>query len=132
VSQHFAPQAIATKTLTRRASCLQLHQASSNPTHVSITTIFFPSNAPSKRIKMDTLVARYSQPLFEQEYSQDDQMELYQPTPSLSLKFAMPPVAQVSCFYSTLDLSFILKGPSNHMLITLCIPAVSLAPRSNG
>jgi 20S proteasome subunit beta 5 len=45
---------------------------------------------------MDTLVAQYSKPMFEKEnYSQDDQMELYQPAPSLSLKFAMPPVAQV-------------------------------------
>jgi hypothetical protein len=45
---------------------------------------------------MDTLVAQYSRPMFEKEnYDQDDQMELYQPTPSFSLKFAMPPVAQV-------------------------------------
>jgi len=45
---------------------------------------------------MDTLVAQYTQPMFEREnYSQDDQMELYQPPRSLSLKFAMPPVAQV-------------------------------------
>jgi hypothetical protein len=50
----------------------------------------------SKHFKMDTLVAQYSQPMFEKEqYNQDDQMELYQPAPSLSLKFAMPPVAQV-------------------------------------
>jgi hypothetical protein len=35
--------------------------------------------------------------MFENEgYSQEDQLELYQPVPSLSLKFAMPPVAQVS------------------------------------
>jgi hypothetical protein len=46
---------------------------------------------------MDTLVATYSRPMFENEgYSQEDQLELYQPVPSLSLKFAMPPVAQVS------------------------------------
>jgi hypothetical protein len=45
---------------------------------------------------MDTLVAQYSKPMFEKEnYSQDDQMELYQAAPSLSLRFAMPPVAQV-------------------------------------
>jgi 20S proteasome subunit beta 5 len=45
---------------------------------------------------MDTLVAQYSTPMFEKEnYNQDEQMELYQPAPSLSLKFAMPPVAQV-------------------------------------
>jgi 20S proteasome subunit beta 5 len=46
---------------------------------------------------MDTLVAQYSKPMFEKEnYDQDDQMELYQGAPSLSLRFAMPPVAQVS------------------------------------
>ncbi|TVY90032.1 Proteasome subunit beta type-5 [Lachnellula willkommii] len=46
---------------------------------------------------MDTLVAQYSRPMFEKEnYSEDDQLELYQAAPSLSLKFAMPPVAQVS------------------------------------
>jgi len=45
---------------------------------------------------MDTLVAQYSKPMFEKEnYDQDDQMQLYNPTPSLSLKFAMPPVAHV-------------------------------------
>lgn len=46
---------------------------------------------------MDALVARYSRPMFENEgYSREDQEELYQSVPSLSLKFAMPPVAQVS------------------------------------
>jgi len=45
---------------------------------------------------MDILVAQYRKPMFEKEnYSQDGQLELYQPLPSLSLKFAMPPVAQV-------------------------------------
>jgi hypothetical protein len=53
-------------------------------------------DTPSHTFKMDTLVAQYSKPMFEKEdYSQDDQMELYQSAPSLSLKFAMPPVAQV-------------------------------------
>jgi hypothetical protein len=42
--------------------------------------------------------------MFEKEnYSQDDQMELYQPAPSLSLKFAMPPIAQV-CFVPSLPI----------------------------
>lgn len=45
---------------------------------------------------MDSLVARYSRPMFENEgYSEEDQQELSEPVPSLSLKFAMPPVAQV-------------------------------------
>ncbi|MAD86360.1 MAG: hypothetical protein CL912_25665 [Deltaproteobacteria bacterium] len=55
---------------------------------------------------MDTLVAQYSRPMFEKEnYAEEDQMELYQPTPSLSLKFAMPPIAQVGLPSSFLDLS---------------------------
>jgi 20S proteasome subunit beta 5 len=46
---------------------------------------------------MDSLVSRYSRPAFENEgYSEDEQLELSDPNPSLSLKFAMPPVAQVS------------------------------------
>ncbi len=46
---------------------------------------------------MDTLVARYSRPAFEDEgYSQSEQQELCQITPSLSLNFALPPLANVS------------------------------------
>lgn len=46
---------------------------------------------------MDTLVARYARPLYEEEgISDDEQMDLYQPAPALSLKFALPPVARVS------------------------------------
>jgi hypothetical protein len=74
-----------------------------NHDHDSLTFVTSPPllflllhTTHSKHFKMDTLVAQYSQPMFEKEqYNQDDQMELYQPAPSLSLKFAMPPVAQV-------------------------------------
>lgn len=48
---------------------------------------------------MDTLVARYSRPMYENEgyaKEQQEEMELVQEVPALSLKFAMPPVAQVS------------------------------------
>lgn len=46
---------------------------------------------------MDTLVARYSRPAFEAEgYSQYEQRELSKITPSLSLNFALPPLANVS------------------------------------
>ena len=45
---------------------------------------------------MDTLVARYGRPAFEdEEYSQSEQQELSQTTPSLSLNFALPPLANV-------------------------------------
>ncbi|PBP21237.1 proteasome A-type and B-type [Diplocarpon rosae] len=47
---------------------------------------------------MDTLVAQYSRPMFEKENHTEEELELYQPTPSLSLKFAMPPVAQPSAW----------------------------------
>lgn len=46
---------------------------------------------------MDALVAQYSRPAFENEgYSHEEQQELSQATPPLSLKFALPPIAQVS------------------------------------
>jgi 20S proteasome subunit beta 5 len=48
---------------------------------------------------MDTLVAKYSRPAaFQTETLAEDQYDDFQNdnTPSLSLKFAMPPVAQVS------------------------------------
>ncbi|KAK6594417.1 proteasome component pre2 [Botrytis cinerea] len=47
---------------------------------------------------MDSLVSQYSTPAYEQEAPQEDQMELYQPAPGLSLKFAMPPVAHPSAW----------------------------------
>lgn len=46
---------------------------------------------------MDTLVTQYSgRPQFQNEgHDQLEEQELYGQTPGLSLKFAMPPVAQV-------------------------------------
>ncbi|EAT76707.2 hypothetical protein SNOG_15869 [Parastagonospora nodorum SN15] len=44
---------------------------------------------------MDSLVAQYSRPVDAEEGpSEQDQLELYSGTPELSLKFALPPVAQ--------------------------------------
>ncbi|KAK4934166.1 Proteasome subunit beta type-5 [Elasticomyces elasticus] len=44
---------------------------------------------------MDALVAQYSQPAFKNEgYTEDEQLELVDVAPPLSLKFALPPVAQ--------------------------------------
>ena len=65
---------------------------------------------------MDTLVAQYSRPTFEDEgYSQTDQHQLAQVTPSLSLNFALPPLANVSALTTTLELlSF-----SNGSLLTI-------------
>lgn len=45
---------------------------------------------------MDSLVAQYSRPGHSEEGpAEEDQLELYSGTPELSLKFALPPVAQV-------------------------------------
>ena len=53
---------------------------------------------------MDTLVARYTAPS-SRPLDEDEQPELMQATPPLSLKFALPPISQVS--HS--DLSLVLK-----------------------
>ena len=53
---------------------------------------------------MDTLVAQYSRPAFEDEgYSQTDQHQLTQITPSLSLNFALPQLANVSALENNLE-----------------------------
>lgn len=45
---------------------------------------------------MDSLVAQYSRPAHSDEGpAADEQLELYSGAPELSLKFALPPVAQV-------------------------------------
>lgn len=69
------------------------------PSPFSIPNVpFLLHNTLSQHFTMDTLVAQYSKPMFEKEnYNQDDQVDLYNPAPSLSLRFAMPPIAQVSC-----------------------------------
>jgi 20S proteasome subunit beta 5 len=44
---------------------------------------------------MDSLVSQYTRPAFSESHMQDNEQELSQMTPQLSLKFALPPVAQV-------------------------------------
>lgn len=45
---------------------------------------------------MDSLVAQYSRPIDAEEgQTEQQQLELYSGAPELSLKFALPPVAQV-------------------------------------
>jgi len=45
---------------------------------------------------MDSLVSQYSRPAYTEEGpSEEEQLQLYSGTPELSLKFALPPVAQV-------------------------------------
>ncbi|KAK5139502.1 Proteasome subunit beta type-5 [Oleoguttula sp. CCFEE 6159] len=46
---------------------------------------------------MDTLVAQYSRPAFQKEgYTEEEQQDISQITPPLSLKFALPPISQPS------------------------------------
>jgi hypothetical protein len=53
---------------------------------------------------MDTLVARYTRPAFERTGWLEEQQELAQNTPPLSLRFALPPIANVSIFRACLSL----------------------------
>ncbi|OKP11756.1 Proteasome subunit beta type-5 [Penicillium subrubescens] len=45
---------------------------------------------------MDKIVAQYSRPSYQNVYTEQDQQELTESLPPLSLKFALPPVANVS------------------------------------
>jgi hypothetical protein len=72
---------------------------------------------------MDTLVARYtSSPFDRAAFSDDDQQDFTQSIPSLSLRFALPPVPRV-CYKSCL---FILD-----FVADLVITAFSISPRNN-
>lgn len=55
---------------------------------------------------MDTLVARYSRPAYQQTevFSEQEQQDLTDAAPTLSLKFAMPPVAHVRSAIFCFDL----------------------------
>jgi 20S proteasome subunit beta 5 len=45
---------------------------------------------------MDSLVSQYSRPAYTEEgQTEEEQLQLYSGAPELSLKFALPPVAQV-------------------------------------
>jgi 20S proteasome subunit beta 5 len=60
---------------------------------------------------MDKLVAQYSRPPHQNEfYSEQEQQELTESLPPLSLKFALPPVANVSYSLGTLYPSRLLDS----------------------
>ena len=78
-----------------------------NPFYPVSWTVFGPSPtnpsdhhfAPYQLVIMDTLVARYTQSPFANEgYTTEDQNDLYDTVPSLSLRFALPPVPRPSAF----------------------------------
>lgn len=77
---------------------------------------------------MDTLVAQYSRPAFENEgYSEQEQYELSQTLPPLSLNFAMPPIANVgfTFFNAMYYLKLVLI-----LLLVICIFADRRLARS--
>lgn len=67
---------------------------------------------------MDSLVAQYSRPAFKDEgYQEQDQLELVDCMPTaIDLKFALPPVAQVSLTSST------CQNPANHLAGAIMAP----------
>ena len=74
---------------------------------------------------MDTLVSQYSRPMFQNEgYSEDEQQELSDSIPSLSLKFALPPVARVCDLLAVSQLQDKREADYNRL-------ALSLPPCSN-
>ncbi len=52
---------------------------------------------------MDALVAHHSRSAYQEDFSQDDQDDLSLTTPSPSLKFAVPPVANVSFLFHSIS-----------------------------
>jgi 20S proteasome subunit beta 5 len=52
---------------------------------------------------MDSLVSQYSRPAYTEEGpSEEEQLQLYSGAPELSLKFAIPPVAQVRSSFTVM------------------------------
>jgi hypothetical protein len=69
---------------------------STSPAHASHPTTSSLHTRTHILANMDSLVAQYSRPAFAEEgQTEEEQLELYGSTPGLSLKFALPPVAQV-------------------------------------
>jgi hypothetical protein len=68
---------------------------------------------------MDSLVAQYSRPAFKDEgYQEQDQLDLTNAMPTaIDLKFALPPVAQVSQ-----NLITTLKTATNHLTGAIMAP----------
>lgn len=72
---------------------------------------------------MDALVARYSRPAYQQNelFSEEEQQDLCETQPPLSLKFAMPPVAHVRLSLFAFLLSVPLAVPLRPHLSS-CLP----------
>lgn len=69
---------------------------------------------------MDKLVAQYSRPAHLNEfYSEQEQQDLTESLPPLSLKFSLPPVDNVSDYHSGLDIQ-ICGGVGHVLWMLLC------------
>lgn len=75
---------------------------------------------------MDLLVAQYSRPAFQEEgYSSQEQQELAETVPPLSLRFAMPPVAKVNLVGSYEYMICVGTGVANFVFTALSFSAGS-------
>ena len=75
-----------------------VHRQELFPTTRIPSFLLFQNLLPSLYAAMDSLVTQYSRPAFENEgYSKEEQLELSETTPPLSLRFALPPLANVRC-----------------------------------
>jgi hypothetical protein len=73
---------------------------------------------------MDSLVSQYSRPAHTEEGpSEEEQLQLYSGTPELSLKFALPPVAQVRY---DIGARIVDRGDTNTKTVSI------MAPRNDG
>lgn len=90
------PVCIKAARLTSTIHCQpQLAIYSSTPQHDFAST-HYPHSAKHPVVKMNALVSQYTKPQFESEaLPQDEDQELIPTAHPLSLKFALPPVAQV-------------------------------------
>jgi hypothetical protein len=112
-----AEMALASPSTARRSSRAT---STSRPYHKPATTpsrTLIPSSHPphTQNATMDSLVAQYSRPADADEGpSEQEQLELYSGTPELSLKFALPPVAQVYYMYYCIQCNTALTPHSQH------------------
>lgn len=138
--------AVTASTWTRALGCLKvkLHTDDASPpttkhthlNHHEPTTTFVPSIPHTQKkqyiesSKMDALVAQYSRPAHAQAAAaeQQEDLDFTQDMPALSLKFAVPPVAQVRLTQHTLLHTIFEYCSKNYANLN---SAFSMAPRNN-
>lgn len=104
-----AARLVSEPSLREASACLSSHEAIHlfttarrrlfhiDPRAILVFFNFFGPTSQSGPLRMNSLVAQYSRPAYQNEgYSEQEQDEMSQTTPPLSLRFAMPPLANVS------------------------------------